>query len=227
MKRRVLMVKGASAAALAMVGCQTTAKKQGADTETGLVSDTSTSTDTGPPIDDGSPFDNLDVPPAPEECSETERDIEGPYYLEDIPIRDNLDIYGEDAQRIGVYGYVCDAACQPIPFAIIEVWHANSIGEYDLTSSEMKYYGQLAADETGFYRFTSIIPGAYETGPDDYRPKHYHVKVWVNGEVQLTTQLYFEGDEFLSFEPDTPDSLILKPSEGPDVLAEFNFMLGQ
>ena len=75
-------------------------------------------------------------------------------------------------------------------------WHADSGGAYDLDSPEMKYYGQLAADETGFYRFKTILPGAYATGADDYRPKHYHIKIWVNGEQRLTTQLYFKDDPF-------------------------------
>lgn len=205
------------------VGCAGKSSTSGTQQDSVFDSDASVYPDTTQPGSDS--WDAFTPPPPPETCALTVSDIEGPYYLNDIPIRADLDIYDEAAQKIIVCGYVCDSRCRPIPYAVIEVWHADSQGEYDLTSDEKKYYAQLAADENGFYRFKSILPGAYATQPDDFRPRHYHVKIWIEGEEKLTTQLYFEGDDFLDYEPDTPTSLMLDVGTESPSIGRFDFVL--
>ena len=231
LKRRDFVYQSSALSILVQAGC---APKESdsdvlseADVDDTNIDNTDVDTvtlDTGADVED-TLWDDFEAPAPPESCVETQRAMEGPYYLEDIPIRDNLDLYNEAAQKIIVYGYICDAACQPIPYAVIEVWHANSAGEYDLDSPEMKYYGQIAADENGFYRFKTILPGAYATGADDYRPKHYHIKIWVNGVERLTTQLYFKDDPFLVYEPNTPESLMLEIDESSPCLTHYDFTL--
>ena len=58
-----------------------------------------------------------------------------------------------------------------------------------------------------------------------YRPKHYHIKIWVDGEERLTTQLYFKDDPFLEYEPNTPESLMLEIDEQSPCLARYDFTL--
>ena len=170
------------------------------------------------------PHDSVDIL---EQCEPSAPDMEGPYYREDIPVRSELDVYDDEAQSIIVSGQVCDLDCKPISFAIVEVWHADTSGEYDTVSSEMRYYGQLETDETGFYAFRTIIPAAYQTAPNDYRPKHFHIKIWVQGTEMLNTQLYFENDEFISYEPDINPDLILQLVAGEIVTAEHNFYVAR
>ena len=93
------------------------------------------------------PQESVEVP---EECEHSPPDMEGPYYRENMPVRSEFDMYEEEAQSIIVSGYVCDLDCKPIPYAVVEVWHADASGEYDTVSPEMRYYGQLEADDNGF-----------------------------------------------------------------------------
>jgi protocatechuate 3,4-dioxygenase beta subunit len=105
-------------------------------------------------------------------------------------------------------GFVLDLDCNPVPDAVVEIWHAEPTAvpvdeltaadsvPYDNTSSEMRYRGQTATDATGQYSFHTKKPGWYLNG-GTFRPMHIHVKVWVGGVERLTTQLYFEGDPYI------------------------------
>lgn len=55
--------------------------------------------------------------------------------------------------------------------------------------------GEQVKLKSGLYRLNSIRPGQYLNG-DQYRPAHIHAKVWVDGAVVLTTQLYFADDPY-------------------------------
>ena len=59
-----------------------------------------------------------------------------------------------------------------------------------------------------------LLPGRYLNGTT-YRPRHIHVKVWVEGSERLTTQLYFEGDEYLECDAFASTSLVM-PLTGSD-----------
>ncbi len=140
-----------------------------------------------------------------EDCTVTDSDIEGPFYISDAPIRSNLDLYGDAGIVLTLSGRVLDAECNPIADAVVEIWHADPtttpVGEltaadsvtYDNTSSEMRYRGQTPTDSEGRYTFRTKKPGWYLNG-SRFRPMHIHVKVWAGGEERLTTQLYFAGD---------------------------------
>ena len=151
--------------------------------ETGVLTETSTTTETGTTTTTNTSA-----------CAETDADIEGPYYESDAPIGNDLDIHDETAVKLMVTGLVLDVDCNPIPNAVIELWHADVAGDYDDTAA-MKYRGQFSADKKGAYWFRTIVPGRYLNG-DEYRPAHLHVKIWVGGKELLTTQLYFSGDPY-------------------------------
>ena len=119
-----------------------------------------------------------------------------------------------------------DTDCNPIPQAVLEVWQADPSGGYDNDSAEMRYRGQLAADASGSYSFHSLVPGRYLNGAT-FRPAHVHVKLWVGGLEQLTTQLYFRDDPFNESDPFIESSLILDYSEDAagNWAAAFDFVL--
>ena len=146
------------------------------------------------------------------ECSETPPDIEGPFWREGVPVRDEYDLYGDDGISLALSGTVTDVDCTPLPGAIVEIWHAdpstvpaeelnNSDSvDYDHTSPQMRYRGQLACDENGQYSLHTLKPGWYLNG-GEFRPSHIHIKIWVDGVERLTTQLYFKGDPFIEPDP--------------------------
>ncbi|MEL6341505.1 MAG: hypothetical protein AAFV53_00125 [Myxococcota bacterium] len=184
MTTRRVILKGLTATLL--VGCV-----PGEEPSTG------TFTDTGDAFDDES--DETEEPDdsgtVGDECDLTDEDIEGPFYREDVPIRSNLDLYNEDAQRLTFDGQITDEACAPLEGAVVEIWHADAAGGYDNDTIEHRYRGQVATDADGRYQFQTIVPGRYLNGAE-YRPAHIHLKVWVNGQERLTTQLYFANDPY-------------------------------
>lgn len=149
---------------------------------------------------DGTTTDGLSDTGSAADCPLTPADIEGPFYVSDAPIRGDLDTWADEGLRIHLTGVITSGACEPLEGAVIEIWHADDAGEYDNTSADMRYRGQQATDAEGRYAFETILPGRYLNGAT-YRPAHIHVKVWVDGEERLTTQLYFDDDPYNEGDP--------------------------
>ncbi len=160
-----------------------------------------------------------------EACLETSDNIEGPFYREDPPARDMLDIYADEGTPVQLEGRVLDADCSPIPGAVVDFWHADPLGSYDTKTEEMRYYGRVTADDAGVWRFQSLVPGLYLNG-SKYRPAHIHVKIFVGGAVRLTTQLYFKGDPHIDGDPYVESDLIIDFTESDGaLLGSFDFVL--
>ena len=111
MKRRKFVYQGSALAALVQLGCSGT-KNEPQLEDTSLPGEPPiTDTGEGPMTDDTADsaqpaWDDFEAPEPPGDCEETRIAQEGPYYLKDIPIRNDLDLYNEAAQKIIVYGYV-------------------------------------------------------------------------------------------------------------------------
>jgi len=158
-------------------------------------------------------------------CSETEANIEGPFYKEGAPSRMVLIDQDTPGTRVTITGRVLDAAgCAPLAGATLDVWQADASGAYDDVGYQLR--GVLQTAEDGTYEIVTIVPGHYLNG-DRYRPAHIHVKASAEGHELLTTQLYFDGDPYNEGDPFIRDSLIMTPTENPDgsLAAEFDFVI--
>jgi protocatechuate 3,4-dioxygenase beta subunit len=116
----------------------------------------------------------------------TQPQTEGPFFKPRSPLRSDLrsELKGP---AVVVTGLVLTRTCKPIPNALVDLWHADTEGEYD--NRGFRGRGHQFTDGQGRYRFITVKPARY-TG----RTAHYHVKVQsANGPV-LTTQLYFPGE---------------------------------
>ena len=153
-------------------------------------------------------------------CALTEGNPQGPYYIAGAPYKEKL---GEtlEGQKIIISGQVLNQNCDPIPEAIIDVWHTDSNGNYYFQDFTLR--GKIKADENGQYKLETRFPGKYsEAGL--MRPAHIHVKVSAPSLPSHTTQLYFEGDEHLDFF--VKSSLILKLDEKNGTkYSEFDFVI--
>jgi protocatechuate 3,4-dioxygenase beta subunit len=161
--------------------------------------------------------------PAPDSCQTTAADIEGPYYIESAPEREDLTTFGDEGTMMTFSGTVYESGCAAgLEGAVVEFWHADPAGSYDNKSEEMRYRCRITTDETGFYQLKTLLPGRYTNG-STLRPQHIHVKVFDADKLErLTTQLYVEGDPYIECDPFASSSLVIPfaGSESTSLTAE-------
>ena len=158
-------------------------------------------------------------------------------------------------ERIIVAGRVLDEDGRGVPNALVEVWHANHLGNYsyfDASQPAFNLRRSIRTDSAGNYSFTSVVPVGYSVPPagktqqlldqlgrHGHRPAHIHFFVSASGHRKLTTQINIDGDPYLwdDFAFATRDGLVpaLKKAEGAEgkpygvegqfVLIDFDFTL--
>jgi len=202
--RRAFLVEGVQAASLVALGCS--------DAENvGIEGDGSAP----------SPDASADASAG---CALTRADIEGPFFTPDSPARTNFLEDGVTGTRLFLRGRLLDASCAPIAGAVLDVWQADEAGAYDSVAFRLR--GHQIVDADGRYELTTIVPGRYLNGAQ-YRPAHLHCKVYVEGVMVLTTQLYFEGDPYNEVDPWFSELTMLRPQSVADGLrADFDFSVG-
>jgi protocatechuate 3,4-dioxygenase beta subunit len=160
------------------------------------------------------------VPPTPAcagDHESTPRQTAGPFFLPRSPERASLLEPGIGGTRIVVTGRVMSTRCQPVPGALLDFWHADDAGDYDVHGYRLR--GHQFADSDGRYRLETIVPGVYPG-----RTRHFHVTVQAPNGRPLTTQMYFPGER-----PNAQDSLydrrLLLTIDGDAHAARFDFVL--
>jgi len=143
----------------------------------------------------------------------TPRTIEGPLYVAGAPLvkgEARLDDGTEEGEVLFVEGRVLGEDGTPVPGAVVEVWHADTKGNYsffDPTQSPFNLRRSIETDGDGRYRFQSIMPAGYACPPDGptqelldrlgrhgRRPAHVHFFVHAEGHRHLTTQINIADD---------------------------------
>ena len=146
----------------------------------------------------------------------TPRAIEGPLFVAGAPLSQaevRLDEGEPQGEVFVMEGRVLDLDGQPLPHALIDVWHANVQGGYSHFFPGMKPYElrrRIEADDQGRYRFRSYLPPGYAIPPNSptsalfaalgrhgNRPAHIHFLVAAPGMRTLTTQVNIPGDTYI------------------------------
>jgi protocatechuate 3,4-dioxygenase, beta subunit len=115
-------------------------------------------------------------------------------------------------ERIIVHGHVLDEDPRPVPNTLIEIWQCNAAGRYVHVVDQhpapldpnFTGAGRVVTDDKGYYRFTTIKPGAYpwRNHPNAWRPAHIHLSLFGHSFLsRLVTQMYFPGDPLFAFDP--------------------------
>ena len=159
----------------------------------------------------------------------TARTIEGPLYIAGAPLSKfeaRLDDGSDDGEVLLMEGQVRDLEGRPVPGAIVDVWHANTMGNYSFFGPPQTPYNlrrRIETDHEGRYKFRTIMPSGYGCPPGSHtetllarmgrhgqRPAHVHFFVTAPGFRQLTTQINIDGDKYLhdDFAFGTRDDLI-------------------
>ena len=138
---------------------------------------------------------------------------EGPFYPLNKPSdRDNdlSEIDGQSGvaggQVLIMSGLLMDTTGDPIQGATIEIWQTDENGIYlhpddsdvDDRDPAFQGYGESITQSDGSWDFRTIDPGYYEP-----RLRHIHLKVLIDDEEVLISQIYFSDD---------PDAAELDPS---------------
>lgn len=109
---------------------------------------------------------------------------EGPYWKPNSPQKSTLYSHALSSKRIEVTGNVLEMNGSGIPGAKIDIWQTDDKGDYD--NSGYSFRGHIFSDDSGQYRFRTVLPGEYPG-----RTRHIHIKVIAPDGRVLTTQLYF------------------------------------
>ena len=182
----------------------------------------------------------------------TKGSIEGPYYVPnapELPAVTELPMRDKDkaAQALHFKGQVTDLEGNGIAGAHVEIWHADEDGYYSQYAPgipEWNLRGTIIADDEGRYDIKTLRPAPYmiphdgptgwfieSYGGHPWRPAHLHLRVSAPGRREITTQLYFDGGEYVDNDvaTATKPELILHPEDAADgsVVVNYNFALDE
>lgn len=145
----------------------------------------------------------------------TESTVLGPFFVEQAPERALGDLIDHRAgPPLLCEGVVTDVNGVPLESAIIDTWHSDAHGFYDVQSEEGKAVltgrARLCTDGQGRYWFRTIVPRYYPIphdgpvgrmlqaqGRHPNRPAHVHFIVQAPGYETLVTHVFLAGDPYL------------------------------
>ncbi|MCS6995422.1 MAG: hypothetical protein NZ533_00430 [Casimicrobiaceae bacterium] len=144
------------------------------------------------------PASATQVPLAP-----TPEDSEGPFYPETWSgdVDGDLLVFEGRRHTLGtpliITGRVLATDARPLAGATVEIWQADTEGEYRHSRDGghrparrgFQGFGRVQTAADGSYRFRTLKPPAY-----GFRPPHVHFRVKAPGRRTLTTQMYFAGE---------------------------------
>lgn len=139
----------------------------------------------------------------------------GPFYVEDAP---ELPLGAEVAQamkgeRLHVSGQVTSAGGGPIAGALVDIWHSDEDGFYDVqrpAEESASLRARFRTDAEGRFHFWTLLPTSYPvpddgpvgdllraTGRHPMRPAHVHFMIAAPGHETLVTHVFVAGDAYL------------------------------
>ena len=125
-------------------------------------------------------------------CSVTPEQTEGPYYFEPDAVRSDIREEREGAVLRLALRVRSAGECTPVPDAIVDIWHCDAGGVYSgfgEGEGEKFLRGTQVTNRDGIAEFTTVYPGWYQG-----RTPHIHVKVHLDNQTVLTSQLYFDDE---------------------------------
>lgn len=151
--------------------------------------------------------------------------IGGPFYRRGALWRTQLCPVDESGDALSISVIVTAGSdCRPMAGATLDVWQTNARGRYSnlfgigshKDPRTFNLRGRMRGDDERRYRFESIVPGRYPLFWPLTRPRHIHMIVTHPQCEALTTQIYFEGDEYNRWDPWWDASLTIRLEQSID-----------
>lgn len=145
----------------------------------------------------------------------TETTVLGPFYVQGPPeVPNGAEISGGMAgEPLLVEGTVASAGGGPLTGAVVDVWHSDAEGYYDVQRPDLAEHAmraRLRTDAEGRFHFWSIMPTFYPipydgpvgemlgaTGRHPNRPAHVHFMISAPGHETLVTHVFAEDSPYL------------------------------
>jgi hydroxyquinol 1,2-dioxygenase len=145
----------------------------------------------------------------------TETTVKGPFYVENPPeAAFGAAIHGEaKGEPLYIDGSILSEDGKPVANAVVDVWHSDAEGFYDVQLPELQeptLRARFHSDGQGRFRFWTILPRYYPIPYDGtvgdmlkaterhpYRPAHVHFMIIADGHETLVTHLFVDGDQYL------------------------------
>lgn len=139
----------------------------------------------------------------------------GPFYVQDAP---ELPLgaavgHATKGERLHVSGQVTSVGGTPIAGALVDIWHSDEEGYYDVqrpAEENASLRARFRTDAEGRFHFWTLTPTAYPvpddgpvgdmlkaTGRHPMRPAHVHFMIAAPGHQTLVTHVFAEGDPYL------------------------------
>jgi hydroxyquinol 1,2-dioxygenase len=149
----------------------------------------------------------------PEEATETT--VLGPFYVQDPPeLPHGTDVsYGQSGEPLYVEGTVRSANGNVLADAIVDIWHSDEDGFYDVQRDDLKtptFRARFRTDVEGRFHFWSIMPKFYPipddgpvgemlkaTGRHPFRPAHVHFMIGAPSHETLITHVFAADSPYL------------------------------
>jgi protocatechuate 3,4-dioxygenase beta subunit len=187
-RRQALGALGAVSLSSLLAACgaddETATNEQAVTTSTGETATVEPKTQT--PSNAAAEFDSAAT------CTVATEMTEGPFYFDVDRIRSDIR-EGRPGTLLKLGVRVRDAAaCEPIENAIIDVWQCDAAGSYSgFNGAEGETYlrGAQVTNADGIAEFKTLYPGWYPG-----RTVHIHLKVHLDKQTVLTTQLFTNRD---------------------------------
>jgi hydroxyquinol 1,2-dioxygenase len=151
----------------------------------------------------------------PASAGTTESTVLGPFYVVSAPeMPPGSDVSGGlRGEPLYVEGTVCSSNGRPIANAVVDTWHSDDDGFYDVQRPELSapaLRGRFRTDASGRFYFWSIVPKFYPI-PDDgpvgemltatarhpFRPAHVHFMISAPRHETLITHVFAADSPYL------------------------------
>jgi protocatechuate 3,4-dioxygenase alpha subunit len=137
---------------------------------------------------------------------------------------------GVPGKRVTVQGRVIDGDGKPVNDALVEIWQADSKGQYG--GKRFRGFGRSATDDKGTFRFHTVKPGRVAGPRGQLQAPHILAVVFMRGQLkQLVSRIYFPDeasnakDPVLALVPkERRSTLVARKTAKPGVL-EWNVVL--